>query len=78
MKALLLIFVIFFSFWVCNDLNAQTTKANIGIILKKGNEHSRIKSVDRARANDQFKIVVVPLNDSYNYVLYSDGSEAPL
>jgi len=61
-----------------NISNAQTTKARFGILLKNGDEHTRIKSNDRAKVSDKFKIVIQALNDSYNYVLYSDGSETTL
>lgn len=74
-------FIFFISLFLISSLNianAQNTKARFGILLKNGDEHTRIKSNDRAKVNDKFKIVIQALNDSYNYVLYSDGSETML
>jgi len=73
-----IIFLITVFFLSSGLTSGQSTKARFGILLKNGDQHTRIKSNDRAKVNDKFKIVIQALNDSYNYVLYSDGTETLL
>lgn len=54
---------------------AQQAKiqANIGLLKKSGDKITRIKTNDRALVGDQMRIFIQPMQDSYIYVIYSDG-----
>jgi hypothetical protein len=62
--------IIFFSTGLAQQAKIQ---ANIGLLKKSGDKITRIKTNDRAMVGDQMRIFIQPLQDSYLYVIYSDG-----
>ncbi len=57
---------------------AQQSKvqANIGLLKQSGTKVNRLKTNDRVSVGDQMRIFVQPLQDSYIYVIFSDGITA--
>lgn len=53
-------------------------QAKIGIMHKSGNKVTKLKSNDRAKAGDEVRIFIQPMETAYVYVIYSDGNEAML
>lgn len=74
-------FILLFSFALTFiTINAQTkVQAKLGILLSSDNNKiTRLKSKDRLKPGDKFRIFVQPLSSSHVYVVFTDDKEATL
>lgn len=74
----LVYFLSAFFFFTVFNFGQNEVKTKMALLLKKNDDFVRLKANDRIKVNDKFFIVVQPLSDSYNYVIFTEGNETSL
>lgn len=78
LKMKLVYFLSAFFFFTVFNFGQNEVKTKMALLLKKNDDFVRLKANDRIKVNDKFFIVVQPLSDSYNYVIFTEGNETSL
>lgn len=78
LKMKLVYFLSAFFFFTVFSFGQNEVKTKMALLLKKNDDFVRLKANDRIKVNDKFFIVVQPLSDSYNYVIFTEGNETSL